>query len=302
MAGESLSDFMKEKRLPFEMQGQAAWTRTPEYEEAIRSWWEEDQATGQWKRIREVKGGSFTEYVKAARRRLAKHGFHEAFQLLKDPQRQNERATWIEYLEFECWWLDANARTVQRRKPSHDAAWEELVRSGVLRAGEREEDLLAPLIGGLDHQCTPREEAILRFQGKANAYHNAKAIESRQSLRVQWALNQVPQKLAARKPAARAGKRRLEKDAEILDEAVEQRPAAKQQRIEPEQEPDGGASRRKKATTSWQRNASKTAGLLSLAGPAWEVKEGKRRSTRIKNSKDRGKGDNRLLGVLRELP
>ena len=302
MAGESLSDFMEEKRLHFEMQGQGAFTRTPEYEEAIRKGWQNEQATGRWERIREVRDGSFTEYVKAARRRLAKHGFHEAFRLLKDPRRQNERATWIEHLEFECWWLDTNARTVQRHKPSHDAAWEELVRSGVLRAGEREEDLLAPLIGGLDQQCTPRAEAILRFKRKTRAYRDAKAVESRQSLRVQWALSQVPQKLAAPKLDARVGKRRLEKDEEILNEAVEQRPAAKQQRIEPERKPDSGASRRKKATISRQRNTSKTAGLLSLAGPAWELKEGKRRSIRIKNSKECGKGDNRLLGVLREIP
>ncbi|KAK0703062.1 hypothetical protein B0T26DRAFT_756640 [Lasiosphaeria miniovina] len=183
------------------------------------------------------KSGSFTDYGRAARRRLAEHGFHEAFRLLKDPRRQDERATSIEYLGFEYWWLDADAKTVQRHKPSHDAAWEELVQFGVLEASA--EDLFTHLAGEPDQQTTPRDEAIQHFMRQTRAYRDATVVESSQSLRIQWALSQIP---AATKPIARTGKRRLQEDEDALDEAVEQRPAAKKQRTEPERKQDGGVS------------------------------------------------------------
>lgn len=211
-AYESLAAFREEKQRYFESAGLGSITTEPEFEDAIRKIWQQEQDTGRLEWIREVKNGSFTEYVKAVRRRLAEHGFREAFRLLKDPQRQDERATWIEYLEFECWWLDANAKTLQRRKTSHDAAWEELVKSGVLRAGETEEDLFIHLTGVPDQKNTPRNEAIQCFMRQTRTYRDAKAVESRQSLRVQWALSQMPKKLAATKLTARTGKRRLQGD------------------------------------------------------------------------------------------
>ncbi|KAF4503830.1 hypothetical protein G6O67_008771 [Ophiocordyceps sinensis] len=305
-ADESLAAFREEKQRYFESAGLASITTAPDFEDTIRKMWQQEQNTGRLEWVREVKDGSFTEYVKAARRRLTEHGFHEAFQLLKDPRRQDARVTWIEYLEFECWWLDANTKTVQRHKPSHDAAWEELVRSGVLRAGETEEELSTPSTSVPDQQSTLRDEAIRRFMRQTKAYRDAKTVESRQSLRVQWALSQMPEKPAthkpaARKPAARTGKRRLEEDEETLDEALEQRPAAKKQRTEPGRKQDIGASRRNKTTATRRRNTSRTSGLLSLAGQSWELEDGKRRSTRTKDAKERGKGVDKPLGTLREV-
>ena len=278
-AEESWSAFREEKRFYFESNEFWHTMADPDFEDSIRRMWQQDEDSGRWERIREVKNGSFADYVKAARRRLAEHGFHEAFRLLEDPRRQNERVTWIEYLEFEYWWLDTNSKTVQRHKPSRDAAWKELVRSAVLRPGETEEDLFTPLASGPDQRSSLRDEAIERFMQQTIAYRDAKAIESRQHLRVQWALSQMPKELAAPAPAWKAGKRRLEEDEEIPDEAVEQRLAAKKQKTEPERKQEGGALKRQKATVTCQRNARQTAGLLPVAAPAWQRKEGKRRST-----------------------
>ncbi|KAI0406997.1 hypothetical protein F4802DRAFT_605835 [Xylaria palmicola] len=206
-ADDNLTAFVEEKRRYFESTGNGSITTEPYFEETMRSM--------------EAKDGGFAQYEKAARHRLAKHGFREVFRevfrLLKDPRQPTERVEWIEYLEFECWWLDVNAKTVQRHKPSHDAAWEELVKSGVLRTGETEEDLFTSPISASDQQNTPRDEAIRGFMGQTKAYRNAKAVECRQSLRVQWALSQIPKKPAARKPAARAGKRRLQEEEEAPD-------------------------------------------------------------------------------------
>ncbi|KAK3337506.1 hypothetical protein B0T19DRAFT_397118 [Cercophora scortea] len=225
-ADDSPAAFVEEKRRYLESTGNWSITTEPYFEETMRSM--------------EVKDGSFAQYEKAARHRLAKHGFREVFRLLKDPRQQNERVEWIEYLEFECWWQDVNAQTVQRHKPSHDAAWEKLVKSGVLRTGETEEDLFTSPISDPDQQNnTPRDEAIRGFMGQTKAYRDAKAVECRQSLRVQWALNQMPKKPeVARKPAARTGKRRrLQEDEEapeVVEEEEEERPTAKRQRTEQE--------------------------------------------------------------------
>lgn len=289
-ADESWSAFREEHRFYYESNRLEHIMADPDFEETIRKMWEQEQATGRSERIREVKNGSFTDYVKAARRRLAEHGFHEAFQPLEDPRQQNEWVTWIEYLEFEYWWLDTNSKTAQHHKPSHDAAWKELMRSAVLRPGETEEGLVIPQAGGLDHRSTPRDEAIRRFMRQTMTYRDAKAIESRQHLRVQWALSQMPNKLAAPTPAEKARKRRFEEDEEVLDEAVEQRLATKKQKTESQRKQEGGASkRRKKATATHQRNTSKAAGLLFLAGPAWERKEGKRSTALKKDAQGRGK-------------
>lgn len=278
-AEESWLAFREEKMFYFESTESWRVMADPDFEETIRKMWQQEEDTGRWERVREVKNGSFADYLKAARRRLAEHGFHEAFRPLEDPRRQNERVTWIEYLEFEYWWMDNNSKIVQRHKPSRDVAWKELVRSAVLRPGETAESLFIPLASGPDQRSSSRDEAIRRFMRQTKAYRGAKALESRQHLRVQWALSQMPKELAAPAPARRAGKRRLEEDEEIADEAVEQRLAAKKQKTEPERKQEGGASKRQKATVTCQRNASQTAGLVPVAAPAWQRQEGKRRST-----------------------
>ncbi|KAM4055714.1 hypothetical protein HRG_008435 [Hirsutella rhossiliensis] len=91
---------------------------------------------------REIRGhGSFPEYAEAAKRRLAHHGFTQPFELMADPTEQDRLTTWIEYLEFECWWHDLYVRSSERLQSISDAAWTKLVDSGVLRPSETAEYL-----------------------------------------------------------------------------------------------------------------------------------------------------------------
>lgn len=50
------------------------------------------------------------DYERARRRRLARHGFDRSFKLSEDPKEQDELTTWIEYVNFGCWWLDRNTQ------------------------------------------------------------------------------------------------------------------------------------------------------------------------------------------------
>jgi hypothetical protein len=254
-------------------------------------WQQHERHDRRWKRntFREVPGGSFSEYVEAARRRLRGHGFNEDFQLLEDPKQQSERVTWIEYLELEYWWLDRYASSVQHYQKRHDAAWEELIQSGVLRDGETEEDLLrfeaqrqdkidpepSHVPSRRDPQSASRNKLINQFMRKTVAYRNTKADKSRQLLRVQWTLDHMPEKeleAPLAKPATKTRKRSRQDD-QVAEEPTPQ-PTAKKRKQQQEQ-----SAARLKATP---RNKRMTAGLECPVRDTWaRNKEGYRRSARI---------------------
>jgi hypothetical protein len=117
-----------------------------EYLQALRKQFDEKRARRYWLFfywLREDHGrGGFLDYLDEAKRRLARHGFTPIFRLDEDATRQDKLTTWIEYFNYECSWYDNYTRSVERLKPHHDEAWQKLVNSGVLRAGETTEYLL----------------------------------------------------------------------------------------------------------------------------------------------------------------
>lgn len=118
-AGDTWMEFRQQKQLHYESMGLVQLTTAPDFHETIQRMWQQEQVRRQRERdkVREVAAGSFRDYADAARRRLCRHGFTEDFQLLEDPQQQDQRLTWIEYLEFEYWWLDKRTNS-----QSHPAA------------------------------------------------------------------------------------------------------------------------------------------------------------------------------------
>ncbi|PHH72469.1 hypothetical protein CDD80_4511 [Ophiocordyceps camponoti-rufipedis] len=82
---------------------------------------EERRRRRQWQREPGCHG--FSDYAEAVKRRLQRHGFHQPFQLKEDPDQQDQLTTWIEYLCFECWWLDRQTDSLDR----FTKAWQELV-------------------------------------------------------------------------------------------------------------------------------------------------------------------------------
>ncbi|KAL1855291.1 hypothetical protein VTK73DRAFT_8584 [Phialemonium thermophilum] len=114
--------------------------RLAEVEDDVRREWRWIDRSRRWQRhyCREgdVRGNAFADYVEAARRRLAQHGFTRPFQFHEDPKQQDERSTWIEYLYFETWWYDTIVLTIRRLRPTAYQAWRKLVDSKVLRPHE----------------------------------------------------------------------------------------------------------------------------------------------------------------------
>ncbi|KAJ8113737.1 hypothetical protein ONZ43_g5086 [Nemania bipapillata] len=127
-AEDTFAAFVDERRTYFKYNGiESGITTRPDFEEIMARIWEGEKAHRDYlrERAREVPQGSFTEYAEGAQRRLARHGFSQPFQLLEDPKQQDKRVTWIEYLEFECWWLDEYTRCWEIRKKRLNGAKEE---------------------------------------------------------------------------------------------------------------------------------------------------------------------------------
>ncbi len=249
---ESFAAFLAEKRRHFELAGHDQITAAPDFEESMQKIWEQEEGGRRWRQhtAREVRDGDggFVEYAAAAQCRLAGHSL-QPFQLLEDPEQQDRRTTWIEYLEFECWWLSECERLVRHHQHKRDAAWE---RSGVLRDGEAEEQLH----GESQHQgprSARRKRRLCgqggatrgvingisrdRFRQEEQPYMSAKADESRQRLVVEWALRLVPlveevaTASASKSAAAEIGKRkRKDSDDRVMEEAMEEAHQSKKQK------------------------------------------------------------------------
>ncbi|KAI0549732.1 hypothetical protein F4679DRAFT_595523 [Xylaria curta] len=107
----------------------------------LKSDWEEIQWERERQRhnFRERGCRGFHDYAEAVKRRLARHGFTQPFELDEDPKKQDKLTTWIEYLNYEYWWLDKYTSDIERLEPGHDKAWQELVDMDILRPHETKE-------------------------------------------------------------------------------------------------------------------------------------------------------------------
>ncbi len=76
---------------------------------------------------------SATTYSEAASSLLGRNGFTRPIQLCRDPRDQDKVTEWIEYLTFEYAMRHLPAWRVECLQAKHDAAWDKVVDSGLLR-------------------------------------------------------------------------------------------------------------------------------------------------------------------------
>ncbi|KPM39122.1 hypothetical protein AK830_g7449 [Neonectria ditissima] len=107
----------------------------------LKSGWNVQQSLRERQRClyRERGCRRFRDYAEAVKRRLARHGFTEPVELDEDPKKQDKLTTWIEYLNYEYWWLDKYTSDIERLEPEHDKLWQELVDKKTLRLHETKE-------------------------------------------------------------------------------------------------------------------------------------------------------------------
>jgi hypothetical protein len=79
---------------------------------------------------------SFDKYADNIRARLAKHAFIRPYCLKQDLEQQDRLTDWAEYLGFEYYFYDKAASYAERTQQKHDAAWQNLSNSNLLRPSE----------------------------------------------------------------------------------------------------------------------------------------------------------------------
>ncbi|KAK4196396.1 hypothetical protein QBC40DRAFT_9943 [Triangularia verruculosa] len=285
---DTLSAFRQRKQREYVSRGLGQLAADPGFDETTRKMWAHEQQ--EHSTIKES-AVDFEGYVAAARRRLRDHGFTEEFRLDEDPRRQDKRLTWIEYLEFEYWWLDKRAKSVEAAQERHERAWKEVVGSGIPRPGETREHFLAshaqptadsnsPHTSHPAREGASRGKLIDRLKRTARAYEDAKAAEARQLGLVQWALAQMPEKPKppSAGPTKKGNKRRRQEDDDDAVDRHTKQPTTKRRRQGDTRE-EGGASR--------QRAVPRSRLTLGLVRPVQEPRltneQGHRRSARIRD-------------------
>lgn len=197
---EDLSTYRDELLRYFESCGLSDRHPDPDWDETSESMWRVRLPARRREREthREVPGGTFEEYLEAARRRLREHGFDEDPQLLEDAEQQSERVTWIEYLVFEYWWLDRRTLLAQHWEKRRGFIWEKLASMGHLKDGETQEDVLRLRRQNPDQPGSPptikRGNAISHFVHAVDKGRSAEVWRSSQQRLVEWALSQLSEK------------------------------------------------------------------------------------------------------------
>ncbi|KAK4151489.1 hypothetical protein C8A00DRAFT_45301 [Chaetomidium leptoderma] len=261
--------------------------------------------------LREDHGrGGFPEYVAEAKRRLAKHGFTRAFQLDKDPTRQDKLTTWIEYLNYEYSWYDRYERSIKRLRPKYDEAWKNLADSGVLRPGETDETLRTT--ESAFRRASEREQAQKAVASAEAAAKTALSETEKAKIgRSRFTKPQRTQKLAAAhsrvvgakealKTIRRRGdlitefirgtwdypeeKRNLHRQRLLLQWILEQVPLIEAELNEPKVAEGGSRAGRDQVTDDWRSAKRKRGELSAVAGDTGSSTQARKPPKRVEMS------------------
>ncbi|KAH7012528.1 uncharacterized protein B0I36DRAFT_355924 [Microdochium trichocladiopsis] len=89
--------------------------------------------------LKEAGCEGFHAYVEAVRSRLARYGFAQTVTLKEASEDQDHLMTWIEYLNYQYWWLDKSIAKAESLEPGYQKLWNELVEKGILKAHETDD-------------------------------------------------------------------------------------------------------------------------------------------------------------------
>ncbi|KAG4441490.1 hypothetical protein IFR05_003017 [Cadophora sp. M221] len=213
------SEYLNEQQREFERMGVAAeWTARPDFEQAIRSQWEDEYGRGQ-----QQPGSSddteaiLSRYAEVKKGLLMDCGFAQPFELHADPKQQCQWTTYVEYLAFECFWLSRFAKSTQKLRLQHDAEWDapvnavgDLARTEVEDMRDRElervvgaarsftaattitemameKSITQSPIGGI----APRNDLVDEYVRNTQKYQSAKAEADHHQRRVNWLQSEI---------------------------------------------------------------------------------------------------------------
>lgn len=119
---EGFAAFLEASRSRWERVGAHRMVSNPSFEETLRRQWE-------WKPTsRQLPDGqAFPAYKEAVERRLTSYHFTRPLQLKMNPRQQTEWTNWLEYLNYEQWWLEMLTAVAESLEEQYHQAWKRLL-------------------------------------------------------------------------------------------------------------------------------------------------------------------------------
>ena len=121
---EGFSAFLEASRCRYEGMGAQMMVSDSSFEETIRRQWQQKPVSRQL-----PDGQTFPAYREAAKRRLAPNHFTRPFQLKKNLRQQTDWTNWLEYLNYEKWWLEKLIAVAEPLEEQYHQALKRLLES-----------------------------------------------------------------------------------------------------------------------------------------------------------------------------
>jgi hypothetical protein len=170
---EGVSAYSEARRNDMERIGQHRTASDPGFAEHMRRMWESIRIYRQQPDDR-----GFQAFSNAVKRRLAPHHFTRPLRLKKNPYEQDTWTNWLEYINFEQWWLERLTDVMESMMEEHHRQpWKRLLDARA--CSEREADL----------ETTNKE--IDDFIRDTERYRTAESAVYFQKLRVKWAVEEA---------------------------------------------------------------------------------------------------------------
>ena len=161
------------------------------FEETIRRQWQRNSISQQ---VIVPDGQVFTAYRDAVKRRLARYDFARPLQLRKNPHQQTEWTNWLEYINYEQWWLEGQTAIAESLEERNHQAWRKLLQAlGSSQPRQRRPRGLNPAKGWKAAQAEfeSTDKMIDDFIRETAKYRYAATDAYFQRLRVEWAVKEA---------------------------------------------------------------------------------------------------------------
>ncbi|KAH7031031.1 uncharacterized protein B0I36DRAFT_243505 [Microdochium trichocladiopsis] len=142
----------------------------------LRSGWlaQRTQREKERRVIREAGCLGFHDYVQAVHKSLKRHGCNHTPDLDEIPQKQDRLSTWIEYLNYEYWWLDRLNTKMEQLRPEYNELWKALVVEASLKPHETEEYIRTTESGvECDRERTQARAAVEEAKSQAKRVYRS---------------------------------------------------------------------------------------------------------------------------------
>lgn len=156
----------------------------------------------------------FPTYCQQLQDRLARHEFTRSFYLEEELNRQNNLATWVEFLNYKYQHYEKATKYLERQQEQHDKAWKKVVDSKILSFDTEERVWDRYWWLPLEHEYYEAKDnmrlALATVDLAEKSLQQVQGVHAKDSLQLEQELSAAKNKLAVTTEIFEPHKRRLE--------------------------------------------------------------------------------------------